>query len=275
MRPFVVALALAASSAACQSAISAGRATVPNPNIAAFPAPPAGAVYLNNIQAMPSSAFISTGGTSCCGGTTNAGTLTNTFANASPSMTGSAVYLASSAAGYNVQTYVGNLGCSIFPTGLCTWPQHVQMDAYVMIPSSAAALQATEGPNVVIYTGSWQVYPSVQCGTNSGSTTPSVPTWNVWGNASGWISTNVSCAAFLLNTNTFQHIQWLVSTNLTASTPSMTYIKLFVNNTSINLPATSFAATSFSGGANIKPQYQVDGAGPSAMYVDAWNIATY
>jgi hypothetical protein len=264
---------LALSSAGCQMAISAGGSTVTNPNVAAFPAPPAGAVLFTDLQTQAASAWLSAGGVSCCGGSSNTGSVTTNYAVASPSITGNSVYLASSGSNYNVQTFTPQ-GCARFAGGVCTAFSHLQVDAYIYIN---AALQATEGPDVVIYTGSWQLYPSIQCGTNSGSSTPNVSTWNVWGNGSGWVSTNTSCAAFLANTGVWQHVQWLVDMNMTAATPTMTYNKLFVQNAKVfSGLGLTYNATAFAGGANFKPQIQVDAlTAAGGFYIDSFNVATY
>jgi hypothetical protein len=264
---------LVASFAHGQMDISAGGAAVPNPNIAAFPAPPAGAVLFNNLQTQAAAAWTSLGGISCCGGSSNAGTVTTNYVVASPSITGNSVYLASTGSNYNVQTFTPQ-GCARFAGGVCTSFSHLTADAYIYIN---ATLQATEGPDVVIYTGSWQLYPSIQCGTNSGSSTPNVSTWNVWGNASGWVSTNISCVAFLTNTGVWQHIQWSVDLNMAAATPTMTYNKLFVRNAQVfSGLGLTYAGTAFAGGANFKPQIQVDAlTAAGGFYIDAFNVATY
>ena len=276
MRILLLAI-LSSAVAMAQSAIQAGGPTTTNSNVAAFPAAPANSVFLNAIQSYSPIAYTALGGISCCGGATNTGTYTNTFGVTSPTITSSSVLLSSTGNGYNTQSfYTPPTGCAIYPGATCTWIKHIRMDAYVYL---IGPFQATEGPDFAIYTGTQQLYPSIQCGTNPSSTTPTVATWNIWGEAAGWVPTNVSCAAFLTRTNVWQHIQWLVDVNLTATPATDTYNKLFVNDQPVwNNLGVSFNGTSFIGGANTKPQFQIDslvGAGAATMLIDRWNAAMY
>ena len=276
MRTLRYILLLGASCAFGQSSLQSGSAGVPNPNIAAFPAPPSGAVIVPNLQAQPSSNWVSLGGSAPSGGS-NTGSVGVTFNNASPSLTGNAINLQANGNGYNVQTF-NPQGCAIFAGALCTSFSHVTLDGYIYIPSSSTPLQGLEGPNVSIYTGSYLLYPSMQCGTNAGSSTPAVPTWNLW-DSNNWISLNISCAAFLTRTDVWQHIQVRYDVNFAATPPTYTYNTMHVQNTPIYTTlARTYAASAFSGGANVKPQFQVDSQNVSTLarfYFDQFTAAFF
>lgn len=280
MKGIVFAAFLLWAVAGCgQSSIKAGGAAVTNPNIAAFPAPPSTATFFNNLQAQASSAWTVQGGSSCCAGSTTGATAI-TFGNSVPSLTDSSIYVGATGNGYNVQAFTPQ-SCASFPGGVCSGIGHLQADIYIKV---ATTLQGVECPDTTIYTGTYQIYPSVQCAVNGGSTTPTVPTWNLWGEAAGWVSTNQSCNAYQTNTSGFQHVQWLVLTNFTASPPTITYSKLYVQNQPVSLASmvggtTTFNATSYSSSSGaIKPQCQVDSLSTSTaagFYIDSYNVAAW
>lgn len=267
-------LFLCATSAG-QSAISAGRGVVANPNMAAFPAPPPSASFFNNLQAQPTSAWSSAGGTICCGGS-NTGSVGVTFGNATPSLSGSSIHLLSSGNQYNVQTFTPQ-GCGRLPGGSCTGFSNVQADAYILIPSYSDPIQSYEGPNVSIYTGTYLYYPSIQCGTNTGSTTPNVPTWNIWNNNANWTTLNISCAAFVTNKDIYQHVQ--VKYNINFAGNVMTYPMISIQNQIICAPCGgTYPGYGFTGGGNFKPQFQVGArniATATGYFFDEYSVAAW
>ena len=275
MRSAMLALVLV-SSAYGQSAIQSGGAAVSNPNIAAFPAPPSNAVLFSNLQAQPAANWTSLGGTAPSGGS-NTGSVGVTFGGISPSLSRNAIDVIANGNGYNVQTF-NPVGC---PSGSCTSGfTTIQADAYIYIPSTSNMnpLQGLEGPDVSLYTGAYLLYPSMQCATNPGSTTPSLPTWNVW-SSSAWITLNISCNTFLNTLNKWQHIQVKYNVNLASTPPTFTYNTMYVQNKAVytNLGLT-YAASAYSGGANLKAQFQVDSqaTSTSSQFVfDQYSIGVF
>jgi hypothetical protein len=244
--------------------------------------PPVGSSVFPNLQNLGSGGWISCG--YVCSGGWSGGSYTATYNVTVPSLTGNAMSMQvsgqSGGAGSNAQFYT-TLSPTTLAGGVPTGLTDIARSLSVYIPSTSAVPQGIEGPNVVLYTGTEQLYPSVQCAKNAGSSTPTIATWNAW-SGTAWIPENISCAAFIANTNTWQTIQVHYSFSVSANT--FTYQDLMVNSVPIwQHLGLSYSGIAFSSAAALKVQEQVDGnstSGSTTVLFDndqtsAWAGPTY
>ena len=240
----------------------------------AFPMPPYTATGFPNLQALPSASWTGCGST--CSGGTAGGTDTYIFGATRSSLSGSTLGIVTSGVTYASAQLYTNLTCTPFENGSCTGLTDLVADVEFYVPSTSATPQGIEGPDIVFYDGYDQFYPSVQCATNPGSATPSVATWNLWNsNGAAWVSTNISCAAYLAKTNTWQHVQVHYQVNQPGN--EMLYQDIYVNGSPVaqNLNVHYYGAADASA-ATVKAQFQLDGNGAvttgTTLYADNFTV---
>jgi hypothetical protein len=245
-----------------------------NPNT--LPKPPVGSTLYPNLNLLGAGPWTSCG-YSCSGGT-NGGTITPAYNVTSPSLTSSALELSTGGVtNANGQVYT-SLSLASLPGGTLAGITDLWGTYYSYVPASSATPQGLEGPNVVVYTGTNQLYPSIQCATNSASSTPTVATWNYWNPTASpaWTSTNISCAAYLSSKGAWHAVQVHYSINQSANT--MTYQDLTLDAAPIfqHLGVT-VAGNAFVSSPALKAQAQVDGSGTvttgTTVYYDAISFA--
>jgi hypothetical protein len=245
-------------------------------NPSTLPRPPVGSTLYPNLNLLGSGSWTSCG-YSCSGGT-NGGTITATYNVTSPSLTNSSIGLSTGGVtNANGQVYT-SLSLASLPGGSLTGVTDLWATYSTYVPASSATPQGLEGPDVVVYTGTNQLYPSTQCATNASSSTPSVPTWNYWNPTAtpAWTSTNISCAAYLSSKGVWHVVQVHYSINQSSNT--MTYQDLTLDGAPIfQHLGTTVAGTAFTSSPALKAQAQLDGNGSvttgTTVYYDAMSFA--
>lgn len=235
------------------------------------PVTAAAGIRFSNLQALGSGGWSVAGGTSCCGGS-NSGSSSNAWGIASPSLSGgsmsiTSVYTGGSGSGYNGQMFT-ILSCALFPGASCLSVGGVTAEVHVYIPSSAAAPHALEGPNIVLYDGTDQEYPSLQCRASGTD-------WWIWNSAgAAWVDSGNSCAG-VLATNTWHDIQAHYTISATAHT--QTYNSVYVDGVSAGAFGQTYGGETYSSGVSLKAQVQLDGneSGPATteVYYDGYSVS--
>lgn len=226
------------------------------------------AAMFQNLQLLGSGGLTKQSGTACCGGS-NTGSSAVTYNNASPSLTGNSIALTSTGNNYNTQLFTNGLDCTTLPGGNCSGMNDIVAEVHVYIPSGTSTPLALEGPNTVLYTGTFQLYPSVQCDSASGN-------WRLWNGAGGtWVSSGHACTGFLTATNTWHDIKAHYTVNQGADT--MTYVELDFDGTPVfSGGSTTYSGVSDSSAASFKAQVQIDGSTigspASTIYYDQWSV---
>lgn len=214
----------------------------------AFPGTTPGMTTFPNLQELGSAGWSLTGGTSSSGGT-NTGSSAVTYNNASPALTaGGSIALTSNGNGYNTQLYTQHPNAD-FLSSNCLLLTDVTVDLWFYIPSSSSPPQALEGPNVTLYNGTYQMYPSVQADSATGF-------WHLW-NGTAWVATTYSCTSVLAATNVWQHMQ--VHYQFNAAANQFTYQDLIVNSVVVfQHLGTTYTGSVNAGAVSIKTQFQID-----------------
>lgn len=230
--------------------------------------PPSGATVFPNLQTLGSGGWTLTGGTATSGGT-NTGSSAVTYNNTSPSLTpGGSIALTSNGNGYNSQVYTQHANAS-FPGSDPTLLTDVTVDLWIYIPSTVNSPQALEGPNVTLYNGTFQMYPSIQADSASGF-------WRVW-TGTAWSATSFSCTTFLATKDQWQHLQVHYTFNSAAN--AFAYQDLMVNGAVVFQHLNqSYTGSLNSGVVSIKTQVQIDntaGAIATTIYYDAINTTAW
>ena len=230
--------------------------------------PPSGATVFPNLQTLGSGGWTILGGTAPSGGT-NTGSSAVTYNNSSPSITpGGSIALTSNGNGYNTQLFTQHPNSS-FPSSSPALLTDVTVDLWFYIPSSSNTPQALEGPDVTLYNGTYQMYPSIQADSASGY-------WRVW-TGSSWLATTYPIGSLLTTTNVWQHLQ--VRYTFDSPTNSFAYQDLWLNGVPVfqNLNR-SYTGSLNSGALSIKTQVQIDNtssATATTIYYDAINTTAW
>ncbi len=243
--------------------------------------PPVGASVYPNQQT-----FGSAGWTFCgfsCSGGYSGGTSAPTWNVTSPSLTNNAIEIqvsgnsgGGSPVGTNAQVYRA-LDCTTLPGGVCNGFTDAARTLSEYVPVGSAVPQGLEGPNVVAYDGAYQYYPSVQCATNSGSLTPTIPTYNAW-TGTTWTSPDSTSCASVESAQGVAQI-WQVHYSFNFTTHQFCYQDLMVNGTPVakwqhkNLCYSAIADVTT---AAVKIQQQLDGnttSSPTTIYYDYDNAS--
>lgn len=257
----IVACLLCAGMLRAQVRVS-GTVTIAGPTNLAV-APSDTATY-PNLQALGSAGWTVLYGTSCCGGS-NSGTGTGAWGIASPSLSGGSmsltnVYTGSAGNGLNSQMYTV-LNCSILSGGSCLSANNIKAEVHFYIPSTSASPQALEGPNVVLYDGTDQEYPSLQCNSVGGH-------WWVWNSGGAtWVDTGNSCSA-ALTTNTWHDL--VANYEVDGVAHTLRYVSATLDGTSIGALGQSYSGEPDVTAVALKAQVQLDGneAGPATTAVN-------
>ena len=243
--------------------------------------PPVGSSVYPNQQT-----FGSGGWTFCgfsCSGGYSGGTSTGTFGVTTPSLTNNAIKIqvngnsgGGSPTGTNAQVY-RMLDCTTLPGGTCNGFTYVARTLSQYTDPASATPQGLEGPNVVAYDGAHQYYASVQCATNAGSSTPTIPTYNAW-TGTAWVSPDSTSCATVASTKGVAQI-WQVHYSFNFATAQFCYQDLMVNGMPVakwqhkNL---CYSAIVDGSSAAVKIQEQLDGnttSGPTTVYYDYDNAS--
>lgn len=177
------------------------------------------------------------------------------------------IALTSTGPSYNTQLFTQHPN-SALPASNPLLITDVTVDAWIWIPSLTASPQALEGPNVVLYNGSHEMYPSIQADSVS-------KVWRLWNSAAGdWVPSIFPCAAFLAAKDQWQHIQ--VHYVFNSAQNQYMYEDLMVNGVPVfqhlGLP---FSGAPNNGAVSIKTQVQIDNtASATAMTIYYGAITT-
>lgn len=170
--------------------------------------------------------------------------------------------LTSSGNGFNSQIYTQHDNASL-PSSNPLLITDATVDLWLYIPSTVNSPQALEGPNITMYNGTFQMYPSIQADSASGF-------WRLW-NGSAWVATAFSCTSFLATKDQWQHIQ--VHYQFDSGANQFTYQDLIVNSVPVfQHLGTTYTGSSNTGSVSIKTQVQVDNTAISTattIYYDA------
>jgi hypothetical protein len=162
--------------------------------------------------------------------------------------------------------YYRHLGCSNFPSGVCTSVSNFLEDLWFYIPSADTTIQALEfDPQQ--YIGGYKYSMSMQCDSVTGK-------WRFWNQATdSWATSTYTCG-LLSQTNTWHHYQIYTTTNTSAHTYAF---QTFVIDgvTVFSSLAQTYTATNVGFGNNIGIQQQVDNkssSGTNAVYYDSYTF---
>lgn len=224
-----------------------------------------GLTVFPNLQTLPPGSWSVDGKTT---GGSQVGSASVVFGSAFPRLTPcGSIALTSKGPAYNTQLFTQHPN-SALPSGNPTLITDVTVDAWIWIPSLANAPQALEGPNVVLYNGSHEMYPSIQADSVS-------KVWRLWNGAAGdWVPSIFPCTAFLAAKDQWQHIQ--VHYVFNAAQNQYMYEDLMVNGVPVfqhlGLP---FSGAPNNGAVSIKTQVQIDNtASATAMTIYYGAITT-
>ncbi len=240
--------------------------TTPPPWYAFPPAPSwdgmtPGLTMFPNLQVLGSGGWTISGGTVSSGGS-NTGSSAVSYNNHLPALTTiGSIALTSNGNGYNTQLYTAHANASL-PSSDPLLITDATVDLWLYIPSTVNSPQALEGPDVTLYNGHHQMYPSIQADSASGL-------WRLW-NGTTWVPTAFSCTAFLATKDQWQHLQ--VHYQFNSGANQFTYQDLIVNSFPVfqHLGLT-YTGSADAGAVSVKTQVQIDntaGATATTIYYD-------
>lgn len=221
-----------------------------------------------NLQALGSGGWTVQYGSSCCGGS-DSGTGSGAWGIASPSLSGGSmsltnVYTGAAGNGLNSQMFTV-LDCSILSGASCLSANNIKAEVHYYIPSSSATPQALEGPNLVLYDGTDQEYPSLQCNFATNH-------WNIWTSAS-WFDTSLSCTA-AETTNVWHDL--VANYTIDGVAHTLGYVSVTLDGSSIGTLGQSYSGEAFASSAALKAQVQLDGneagASTTAVNYDRYDV---
>lgn len=240
-----------------------------------LPTPPSNATHYSNLQNQSGNpgAWSLCNSSNKCAGPVETGSSSNSFGNATPSLSGASMGQTSTGSYFNTM-YYRHLGC---PSGGCTSATNFLDDVWFYVPATTTHLQALEfDPDA--YDGSYEYFMSMQCDSASGK-------WRFWDMAAGaWTVQNASgdtiptySCSLLTKTNQWHHFQLYGTMDFASHT--YTYETFVVDGVTVydNI-ANTYSAKSYSGTPTLNIEQQIDNnstAGTNTVYYDNYNLSVW